>query len=99
MPEDTWKWEEHGGFADELGIPYDQHNIIARECRMNEDRVSAAVKWLQENRQMFWRVIVLALDAIGMSTLADEAREFLEPSAGNFYQSMCIHTSYWCTNS
>ena len=81
MPEGTWRWGEHGGFASELEIPYDEQNLIAENNPLNNDRVSAAVKWLQENKQI-WRAIVRALDAEGESTLADEARELLEPPAG-----------------
>ena len=86
MPESQWKWGEYGGLTDELGIPYDQQNVIADKYSMNNDRVSAAVKWLQENQQMFWRAIVRALDAVEESKLADKVRDFLEPPAGETMQ-------------
>ena len=89
MPESQWKWGEHGGFADELGIPYDKQNVIADEYSLNNDRVSAAVKWLQENQRMSWRTIVRALDAVEESKLADEVRMFVEPSAGEIVS--CKH--------
>ena len=81
LPESTWRWGEHGGFASKLGIPYDEQSLIAAKYPLNDDRVSAAVKGLQEN-SLLWRAIVCALDAVEESTLADEAREFLEPPAG-----------------
>ena len=82
MPENQWGWGEQGGLADELEIPYDQQDVIANKYPLNDDRVSAAVKWLQENWQMSWRAIVRALDAVEETELADEVRQFLEPPEG-----------------
>ena len=82
MPESQWRWGEHGGLSDELGISYHQQNEIANKYLLNNDRASAAVKWLQDNQQMSWRVIVRALDAVEESKLADEVRKLLEPPSG-----------------
>ena len=92
MPESQWRWCKYGGLADELGIPQDQQNVIADEYSLNDDRVSAAVKWLQENQRMSWRTIVCALDAVDESTLADEVRPFLELPAGEI-----MHRWLWIT--
>ena len=82
VPKNQWRWGEQGGLADELEIPYDQQNAIADKYRRNNDRVSAAVRWLQENWRMSWRTIVRAFDAVEESELADEVRQFLESPAG-----------------
>lgn len=70
------------GFATKLGIPYDQIESIALDYPQEDDRVSAAVKWLFENQQISWRKIVCALDAVWESELADEVRDYLEPPKG-----------------
>ena len=84
-----------------LGVSRKQQRLIGSKCATNSDRISASINhYLLNSDHPSWRGIIVSLDKVEVTHLADSIRDWAEPLKGQtnnyVYLSVVITSSQWC---
>ena len=90
LPARLWgKWDEDDNYTlyyniqDALGMSRKQQRLIGSKCATNSDRISASINhYLLNSDHPSWRGIIVSLDKVGETHLADSIRDWAEPLKG-----------------
>ena len=92
VPARLWgKWDKEYNYItivnrniqDALGISRKQQRLIGSKCATNSDRISASINhYLLNSDHPSWRGIIVSLDWVRESRLADSMRDWAEPLKG-----------------
>ena len=68
---------------DALGVSREQQRLIGSKCATNSDRISASINhYLLNSDHPSWRGIIVSLDGVKETHLADSIRDWAEPLKG-----------------
>ena len=92
LPARCWgKWDKEDddndpynrNIQDALGVSREQQRLIGSKCATNSDRISASINhYLLNSDHPSWRGIIVSLDWVGETHLADSIRDWAEPLKG-----------------
>ena len=92
IPARLWgKWDKeidyislfNPNIQDALGMSRKQQRLIGSKCATNSDRISASINhYLLNSDRPSWRGIIVSLDEVRETHLADSIRDWVEPLKG-----------------